>query len=99
VEPISIDKVKQFFPEGFRPQFLHLSLRLKIPLICMEDGQEIPPHPSATGIFYVVEGRGEFTVGEEKREVSQGAIVIAPHGIVRGIRAKGRLVVVAFHIS
>ncbi len=97
MEPIDIDKKKEFHKEGFKPQILHISPKLKVPLICMEPGQMIPPHPSGTGVFYVLEGRAIFTVAGEKKEIKAGSIVIAPHGAERGIEAKERLVVIAFH--
>ena len=97
VEPINIDKKKEFYKEGFRPQILYVSPKLKVPLICMEPGQNIPTHPSGAGIFYVLEGSAVFTVGGEKKEIKAGSIVVAPQGVERGIEAKERLVVVAFH--
>ena len=97
VEPININEKKQFFKEGFKPQILHISPKLKVPLICMEPGQMIPTHPSGAGIFYVLEGSAIFTVAGEKKEVKSGSVVIAPHGAERGIEAKERLAVVAFH--
>jgi quercetin dioxygenase-like cupin family protein len=63
----------------------------------MEPGQMIPPHPSGAGVFYVIEGSAVFTVGSEKKEVKAGTVVIAPNGVERGMEAKERLVVVAFH--
>ncbi|MBI5327251.1 MAG: cupin domain-containing protein [Deltaproteobacteria bacterium] len=97
MEPINIDKKKMFYKDGFRPQILHISPKMKIPLICMEPGQMIPTHPSGAGIFYVIEGSAIFTVAGEKKEVKAGSIVIAPQGVERGIEAKERLVVIAFH--
>ncbi|HKZ46336.1 MAG TPA: cupin domain-containing protein [Thermodesulfobacteriota bacterium] len=97
MEPVKVDTKKMFFKEGFRPQILYVSPKLKVPLICMEPGQSIPTHPSGAGIFYVLEGSAVFTVGEEKKEVKAGSIVVAPQGVERGIEAKERLVVVAFH--
>ncbi|HBO83487.1 MAG: hypothetical protein A2073_08580 [Deltaproteobacteria bacterium GWC2_42_11] len=99
MEPVNIENLKQFSKEGFRPNIIYMGTRFKIPLICMEDGQFIPPHPSAAGIFYVVEGTAEFTIVGEVKEVGAGSIVIASHGTERGIKAKGRLVVIAFHIT
>lgn len=97
MEIINIDEKKQFHKDGFRPQILYVSPKVKVPLICMEPGQMIPPHPSGTGIFYVVEGSAVFTVAGEKKEVKAGSVVVAPEGVERGIEAKERLVVVAFH--
>ena len=99
MKPVNIEDFKQFSKEGFRPNILHVGARFKIPLICMEDGQFIPPHPSATGIFYVIEGTAEFTIAGETKEVGANSVVIAPQGAERGIKAKGRLVAIAFHVT
>jgi mannose-6-phosphate isomerase-like protein (cupin superfamily) len=45
-------------------------------------GQEVTPHRHQTieEIYYIVEGRGLMTVGDEQREVSAGdAVYIPPH--------------------
>ena len=35
-------------------------------LICLETGQEIPPRPEPYDVcFYVIEGKGTFTVGDK----------------------------------
>lgn len=99
MELINIENFKSFSKEGFRPNILYMGARFKIPLICMEDGQFIPPHPSATGIFYVLEGTAEFTIAGEVKEVGAGSMVFAPLGVERGIKAKGRLVAIAFHVT
>ena len=39
------------------PIILYMSKKTKVPLICLEKGQEIPPHLSALGIF-CIEGEG-----------------------------------------
>ncbi len=97
MRPVNVNNEKEFHKEGFRPKILYVSPKLKVPLICMEPGQVIPVHPSGTGIFYVLEGSAIFTVAGEKKEAKTGSVVIAPHGAERGIEAKERLVVIAFH--
>jgi quercetin dioxygenase-like cupin family protein len=99
MQVIDINKLKRFSKEGFQPQILHASPGLKVPLICMEDRQLIPPHPGGTGVFYVIEGTAIFTIGGERKEVEAGSVVIAPSGVERGVEAKGRLVVIAFHAT
>ncbi len=92
-----IDTTKAIkFLEEFQPQPLYVSSSFKIPIICMEEGQTIPPHPGGAGIFYVVEGTAAFTIDGEVREAGEGSTVIAPHGVARGIKAKSRLVAIAF---
>lgn len=42
------------------------------------EGPERHVHPSFDECFYVLEGRGRFTVGEEIRDVEAGGFVFAP---------------------
>lgn len=81
----------------FMPTIAHISPNLKLPVICLMPGQEIPPHPGATGMFYVVEGKGVFTAGEEKIEISAGSLIVVPGGRIRGIRPSEKLVLFAVH--
>ena len=87
------------FGEQFRPQILCVSPDAKVPMICLEPGQEIPAHPSGTGVFYVLEGKGIMSLDGEEIELSKGKIVFAPGGSERGIRSIERLVAIAVHIS
>jgi quercetin dioxygenase-like cupin family protein len=65
-----------------------------IVLVCLESGQEIPTRPELyDACFYVVEGNGTFTVGNEKVKLSRGNIVFAPANVPRGIKSTERLVV------
>lgn len=87
------------FDSQFTPQILYVSPTLKIPLICLEAGQEIPPHPSGEGIFYVMEGNGMMVVGDKEVPLSSGEVVVAPEGSKRGIKAIEKVVALAFHVS
>ena len=42
--------------------------------------QEIPAHPSGTGIFYILEGKGVMYLDDEEISLSKGTVVIAPEG-------------------
>ncbi|MEM3824298.1 MAG: cupin domain-containing protein [Candidatus Bathyarchaeia archaeon] len=62
-------------------------------LICLNGGQEIPSRPEPYEVcFYVIEGKGEFTVGEEKASLSGGEMLLAPAKVPRGIKSKERLI-------
>lgn len=87
------------FAEEFRPRILKMAEGYKVPLICMEPGQEIPPHPSGTGIFFIVSGAGVMTVEGEEQDVKEGTMVFVGEGTARGIRATERLVAFAVHIA
>jgi quercetin dioxygenase-like cupin family protein len=63
-------------------------------LVCLERGQEIPPRPEPYDVcFYIVEGSGTFTVGNDKADLSAGEMVFAPANVSRGIRCKEQMVV------
>jgi quercetin dioxygenase-like cupin family protein len=87
------------FSEQFRPQILCASPDAKVPMICLEPGQEIPAHPSGTGVFYVLEGKGIMSLDGKEIELSKGKVVFAPEGSERGIKCIERLVAIAIHIS
>lgn len=82
---------------AFAPNIVYFSPGLKLPVICLMPGQEIPPHPGATGMFYVVEGKGIFTAGDERIEISAGSLVVVPSGGIRGIKPSEKLVLFAVH--
>jgi len=65
-------------------------------IYCLEPTQEqaVHKHPGATKFYYVIEGEGTFTVGEETRVLGPGGLAwTAPdelHGVVN--RGADRLV-------
>lgn len=63
-----------------------------VALICLESGQEIPPRPEPYAVcFYVIGGKGLFTVGNEQVELAAGEMIFAPGGEARGILSQERL--------
>jgi quercetin dioxygenase-like cupin family protein len=61
-------------------------------LICLEAGQEIPSRPEPYGVcFYVIAGKGAFTVGSEQIELTSGGMIFVPANEARGILSKERL--------
>lgn len=69
-----------------------------VALICLETGQEIPLHPEPYGAcFYVISGKGLFTVGKETVELSAGQLVFAPADEIRAIKSLEKLVLMGIH--
>lgn len=88
------------FADEFTPRILRAAPGYKVPLICMEPGQEIRPHQGGAGVFYFVSGSGVMTVEGKELEVGPGKMVIVEKGESRGIRAiAGRLVAFAVHMG
>lgn len=96
LEPIHLEEKIKFNKEQFVPNILYVSPKIKMPLICMEPGQEIPPHGGhSVGIFYVQEGKGIFTLDNRKIDMEKGTIIVAPEGSSRGMKCVERMVVLA----
>ena len=60
-------------------------------LNCLEPNQiqSVHAHQGADKIYFVLEGNGHFTVGDEERKAGAGSLVIAPAGIPHGVTNKG----------
>lgn len=90
---------KARYADQFAPQILRMTQQYKVPLICMNPGQFIPPHPSGTGVFYIVSGAGVMALGGKDVEVKAGDMVFVEKGEERGIRAVETLMAFAVHIT
>ncbi|VAX23430.1 hypothetical protein MNBD_NITROSPINAE04-2119 [hydrothermal vent metagenome] len=98
MEVINLNE-KARFGEQFSPQILKINQSYKIPFICMKPSQEIPPHPSGTGVFYIVSGKAIMTVEGKETEVKSGDMIFVEKGESRGIRAIETLMAFAMHIN
>ena len=82
-------------PEKFYKGTLFHTERLLLGINCLEPGQVQKPHDHADQdkFYYVVEGSGNFWLGDEQIEVGAGHVVWAPAGINHGVRndSDGRL--------
>ncbi|HKZ01151.1 MAG TPA: cupin domain-containing protein [Pyrinomonadaceae bacterium] len=68
---------------------------LLVGLNCLDANQtqSIHAHDGADKFYFVLEGRGQFVVGEEELEAREGMLIVAPAGIPHGVSniEKGRL--------
>lgn len=64
---------------------------IMVGLNCLEPGQmqRTHAHDGADKFYFVLEGRGQFTVGDEEREAEAGALVVAPAGVEHGVTNMG----------
>ena len=58
---------------------------------CLEANQKQASHAheGADKFYFVLEGRGTFTVGDDEREAETGTLVCAPAGIPHGVTNSG----------
>jgi mannose-6-phosphate isomerase-like protein (cupin superfamily) len=54
---------------------------------CLEPGQrqKIHHHEGEAKIYLVLSGRGEFTIGDERRELGPGGAACSPPGVMHGV--------------
>ena len=61
-------------------------------LICLDVGQEIPPHPEEYDVvLYVIGGLGVFTVGADEYTLEAGSMIFSPKETLRGIKSLEKL--------
>ena len=78
-------------PEKFYKTTLWQGEHVMIGLNCLQPGQtqKIHAHDGADKFYVVLEGSGQFTVGDVERHAETGSIVIAPAGIPHGVTNQG----------
>ena len=63
-----------------------------VSLICLEEGQEIPPHPEPYAVlFHIIDGEGTITVGSKLHDAMPGHIIFVPQDCIRGIAPRTRM--------
>ncbi len=83
-----IKEAISFSEEKMQKNVLFESPRLFYDLYCLLPGQsqKVHAHEDSDKIYYVLEGVGRFTVGDEVRDLPEGHAVIAPAGELHGVQ-------------
>jgi quercetin dioxygenase-like cupin family protein len=78
-------------PDKFYKTTLFQGEHMMVGLNCLEPGQtqSAHAHESADKFYFVLEGSGTFTVGNEERLAEAGTVVAAPAGIQHGVTNSG----------
>jgi mannose-6-phosphate isomerase-like protein (cupin superfamily) len=60
-------------------------------LNCLEpsQSQKTHAHQGADKFYFVLEGSGQFTVGDEQKDAGVGMLVVAPAGVPHGVTNLG----------
>lgn len=98
MDHLNIDDVMEFSGEKRIRKKLRGSENIITELLCYEPGQSTPMHhhPQQDEIFYVVEGTGTITVGEEQGRVVANSLYFVPAQTPHGLTADSRLVLLFF---
>ena len=75
-------------PDKFFKSTLFQSRALLLGVNCLEPGQVQAAHDHAhqDKFYYVVSGRGRFVLGQEEVVAGEGEVVLAPAGVIHGVR-------------
>ncbi len=100
MQAVFLKAQEQFAGEKFQKVNIFDSPRMFCDIYCFEPGQEqtLHSHEDNDKIYYVLEGIGTLTVGEESRQVEAGWAVLCPPGEDHGVVNTGgdRLVLLVF---
>ena len=89
-------ELARFSPDSFQAVPLLANEHLRVLLVALEPGQEIPVHaPEVDLVVTVADGAGELLVGDRVHPLRAGDVAVVPAGETRGVRARtARLVLV-----
>jgi quercetin dioxygenase-like cupin family protein len=78
-------------PEKFFKSTLFQSPRMMVGMDCLEPGQvqRLHSHAGRDKCYFVIEGEGEFTVGEQTQTGGPGMVVWAPADVPHGVTNNG----------
>jgi quercetin dioxygenase-like cupin family protein len=96
MELLDLKKLMKFHPDKISREMLSDKPEMRVALMCLNPGQKLDPHKAPLRLLmYCVEGRGTFTVGEEKIEADEKTCILCDPMVPHGFAAdKGQKLVV-----
>jgi mannose-6-phosphate isomerase-like protein (cupin superfamily) len=88
METTNVSDVAEFSVEKMKKNAIFDSPHLFYDAYCLLPGQsqKVHAHEGSDKVYYVLRGTGNFTVGEEERDLGEGHAVIARAGESHGVR-------------
>jgi mannose-6-phosphate isomerase-like protein (cupin superfamily) len=88
LESKPVTKAISFSEEKMKKNSLFDSPYLFYDAYCLTPGQhqKIHAHESSDKVYFVLEGTGRFTIGNEEQDLPEGHAVIARAGVPHGVR-------------
>lgn len=88
METVNVPDAIQFSEEKMQKNSLFDSPNLFYDTYCLlpDQAQKVHAHEGSDKVYYVLEGTGTFTVGDEEKDLSEGQAVIARSGEPHGVR-------------
>jgi quercetin dioxygenase-like cupin family protein len=96
MELLDLKKLIKLSPDKISREMLSDKPEMRVALMCLNPGQKLDPHKAPLRLLmYCVEGKGTFTVGEEKIEAGEKTCILCDPMVPHGFAAdKGEKLVV-----
>jgi quercetin dioxygenase-like cupin family protein len=96
MELFDLKKLIKFSPDKISREMLSDKPEMRVALMCLNPGQKLDPHKAPLRLLmYCVQGKGTFTVGEEKIEADEKTCILCDPMVPHGFAAdKGEKLVV-----
>lgn len=95
-----VSELARFAPDKMQKINLFETKNFFCDIYCLEPGQEqkIHAHREEDKLYFVLEGRGSFSIGDEVQELGEDRIVFAPAGSEHGVKnaSDSRLMLLVF---
>jgi mannose-6-phosphate isomerase-like protein (cupin superfamily) len=80
---VKVDSVPLFDnPHGVEAKILYDSEDCKTVFVSFKPNQALKLHTTPVDVlFYILEGRGNVVVGDEKQEVTSNMLIVSPKGV------------------
>lgn len=74
--------------ENFYKATLFQGESMMIGMNCLDPDQTQTnhAHEGADKFYFVLQGRGRFTIGDEEQDAEVGMLIVAPAGVLHGVR-------------
>jgi len=88
MEVLDLKKLIQFKPDRISREMLSDKPEMRVALMCLDAGQKLDPHKAPLRLMmYCVQGKGTFTVGDEKMEASEKTCILCEPNVSHGFAA------------
>jgi len=95
MKPIDLTELFEFSHQNHIKKDIIKTAGFNAVLICLEDGQEIQPHPEPYYVlFLILEGEGMITAGTERYHVRPSHMVYVESNDIRGIKCTKRMSII-----
>ncbi|MGC1455118.1 MAG: cupin domain-containing protein [Nitrospirota bacterium] len=96
MEMLDLKKLITFKPDRISREMLSDKPEMRVALMCLDAGQKLDPHKAPLRLLmYCVQGKGTFTVGDEKMEAGEKTCILCEPNVPHGFAAdKGEKLVV-----